>query len=81
MPNLVAHHHLLVSLHSISTAVRQALSAKTLFKILHMSPGRPKWSRNKASHSTGGARVGSGRKKHDIILKFYIGPQEMVGEA
>ena len=31
-----------------------------------MSPGRPKWSRNKASHSTGGARVGSGRKKHDI---------------
>ena len=45
-----------------------------------MSSGRPKWSKNNASHSTGGARTGSGRKKHDITLKFYIGPWAMVRE-
>jgi hypothetical protein len=31
-----------------------------------MSSGRPKESKNKASHSAGGARAGSGRKKRDI---------------
>ena len=81
MPNLVAHHHLAVpSIFSISTSVRQPLRAQTLPEIFHMSPGRPKWSRNKARHSTSGARAGSGRKKHDITLKIYIGPREMVGE-
>jgi hypothetical protein len=31
-----------------------------------MSSGRPKGSKNKANHSAGGARAGSGRKKRDI---------------
>ena len=71
MPNLVAHHqsHSFLSfpfISSISTAICLPLSAQTLSKTLHMSSGRPKGSKNKASHSAGGARAGSGRKKHDI---------------
>jgi len=30
-----------------------------------MPSGRPKGTKNKASHSAGGARAGSGRKKQD----------------
>lgn len=30
-----------------------------------MPPGRPKGNKNKAIHSAGGARAGSGRKKRD----------------
>jgi len=30
-----------------------------------MPSGRPKGAKNKASHSAGGARAGSGRKKKD----------------
>ena len=70
-PNLVAHHQscsflLFPSIFSISTAIPPPLSAQTLPKTLHMSSGRPKGSKNKANHSAGGARAGSGRKKHDI---------------
>ena len=43
-----------------------------------ISSGRPNGQKNKVSHSTGGARTGSGRKRHDITLKFYIGPWVIV---
>ena len=36
--------------------------------------------KNKASHSTGGARTGFGREKYDITLKIYIGPWAMIAE-
>ena len=32
-----------------------------------MSGGRPKVTKSKAGHSAGGARAGSGRKKHDNV--------------
>ena len=43
-----------------------------------MSSGRPKWSKNKIMPVTPKDRFW--RKKHDITLKFYIGPQAMVRE-